>query len=47
VPALPFLGAAMLIAQPRAWQVPEQDRWRGFVALSVMAALLLALMLRG
>lgn len=46
VPALPFLGAAMLIAQPRTWQVPARDRRRGFVALSVMVALLLALMLR-
>jgi hypothetical protein len=46
VPALPFLGAAMLITQPRVWQVPERDRWRGFVALLIMASVLLTLMLR-
>jgi hypothetical protein len=46
VPALPFLGGAMLIAHPEARRPPLADRRRGFVALSVMAALFLVLLLR-
>jgi hypothetical protein len=46
VPALPFLGGAMLIAHPEARRPPATDRRRGFVALSVMAALFLVLLLR-
>lgn len=46
VPVLPFLGGAMLIAHPPARRPPAADRRRGFVALSVMAALFLVLLLR-
>ncbi len=46
VPALPFLGGAMLIAHPEARRPPAADRRRGFVALSVIAAVFLALLLR-
>jgi hypothetical protein len=46
VPALPFLGGAMLIAHPEARRPPAADRKRGFVALSVIAAVFLALLLR-
>jgi hypothetical protein len=46
VPALPFLGGAMLIAHPEARKPPLADRRRGFVALSVMAAVFLVLLLR-
>jgi hypothetical protein len=46
VPALPFLGGAMLLAHPRTWRVPERDRRRGLVALSVMTAVFIALVLR-
>jgi hypothetical protein len=46
VPALPFLGGAMLLAHPEARRPPATDRRRGFVALSVMAALFLVLLLR-
>jgi hypothetical protein len=46
IPALPFLGGAMLIAHPEARRPPAADRRRGFVALSVIAAVFLALLLR-
>jgi hypothetical protein len=46
VPALPFLGGAMLIAHPEARQPPVAERRRGFVVLSVMAALFLVLLFR-
>lgn len=46
IPALPFLGGAILIAHPEARRPPEADRRRGFVALSVMAAVFLVLLLR-
>jgi hypothetical protein len=46
VPALPFLGGAILIAHPDARRPPAADRRRGFVVLSVMAALFLVLLLR-
>lgn len=46
VPALPFLGGAMLVAHPEARRPPVADRRRGFVALSVIAAVFLALLLR-
>jgi hypothetical protein len=46
VPALPFLGAAMLFAHPEARRPPAADRRRGLVVLSVMAALFVALLLR-
>lgn len=46
VPALPFLGGAMLVAHREARRPPPADRRRGFVALSVMAAVFLVLLLR-
>ncbi|HKU36952.1 MAG TPA: hypothetical protein VJR89_02360 [Polyangiales bacterium] len=46
VPALPFLGGAMLWAHPETRRPPAADRRRGLVVLSVMAALFLALLLR-
>jgi hypothetical protein len=46
VPALPFLGAGMLLAHPRTWRVPARDRRRGILVLSVMAAVFIALILR-
>jgi hypothetical protein len=46
VPALPLLGAAMLVAHPEARRPPAADRRRGLVALSVMAAVFLVLLLR-
>jgi hypothetical protein len=46
VPALPFLGAAMLLAHREARCPPLADRRRGLVVLSVMAALFVALLLR-
>lgn len=46
VPALPFLGGAMLWAHPEARRPPVTDRRRGLVVLSVMAALFIMLLLR-
>jgi hypothetical protein len=46
IPALPFLGAAMLAAHPKARRPPLADRRRGLVVLSVMAALFFVLLLR-
>lgn len=46
VPALPFLGGAMLWAHPETRRPPAGDRRRGLLVLSVMAALFLALLLR-
>ena len=46
VPALPFLGAAMLVAQPAMRRPKPADMRRGLVVLSVMTAVFLALLLR-
>lgn len=46
VPALPFLGAAMLIAQPAMRRPKPADMRRGLVVLSVMAAVFLVLLFR-
>ena len=46
IPALPFMGMAMLIAQPAARVPPARDRVRGFAALGAISALFIALLLR-
>jgi hypothetical protein len=46
VPALPFMGVAMLIAQPLTRVPPVRDRARGFMALGAISALFIALLLR-
>jgi hypothetical protein len=45
VPALPFLGLAMLIAHPEARRPPVAERTRGFVAVGVLVAVLAGLYL--
>lgn len=46
VPALPFLGLAMLVAHPVARVPPAKDRARGFAVVAVLALLLLVLFVR-
>lgn len=43
VPALPFLGIAMLIAHPEARRPPAADRRRGFAVIGVLALVLASL----
>jgi hypothetical protein len=43
VPALPFLGAAMLIAHPQARRPPARERRSGMIALIVLVLLAAAL----
>lgn len=45
VPALPFLGAAMLIAHPEARRPPARERVRGFVVLGLLVLSVLAMFL--
>jgi hypothetical protein len=45
IPALPFLGVALLIAHPEARRPPARDRARGFAVVAVLAAALVALYL--
>ncbi len=40
VPALPFLGIAMLVAHPEARRPPAKDRARGFAVLGLLAVAL-------
>jgi len=47
IPALPFLGLAMLIAHPEARRPPERDRARGFGVIGALALVLLCLWLFG
>ncbi len=46
VPALPFLGVAMLIAQPAARRPPERDRTRAIVVVCAISLLFLGLLAR-
>lgn len=43
VPALPFLGLAMLVAHPEARRLPPEDRRTAGVGLSILVALFVAL----
>lgn len=43
VPALPFLGVAMLIAHPEARKPPAHERVRGFAVIGALAVVLIAL----
>jgi len=43
IPALPFLGLAILIAHPEARRAPQRDRARGFGIVAVLAAVLAGL----
>lgn len=45
IPALPFLGLAILIAHPAARRPPERDRARGFGVIAVLAVVLAGLYL--
>jgi hypothetical protein len=47
IPALPFLGLAMLIAHPQARRPPEPDRARGFGVIGALALALACLWLFG
>jgi hypothetical protein len=42
MPALPFIGAAVVVAQPRAWRIPPRDR----VATALAAAMLVGVAIR-
>ncbi len=46
IPALPFLGAAMLVAHPAARRPPQRDRRRGLAVVCLMALAFGALLLR-
>jgi hypothetical protein len=45
VPALPFLGLAVVAAHPQARRPPERDRIRGYVVASVVVAVVAGLLL--
>jgi hypothetical protein len=45
LPALPFLGMAMLLAQPQARRPPERDRKRGYALAAAIVAAVAALLL--
>lgn len=47
VPALPFLGLAMVVAHPEARRPPEHERARGFAVIGAFALVLLVLWLSG
>jgi len=47
IPALPFLGLAVLIAHPEARVPPVQDRARGFAVLGALGLALLGIWLSG
>jgi hypothetical protein len=46
LPALPFLGACVVLAQPRAWRIPRPDRGPTLVAALLVALALGRLWLR-
>jgi hypothetical protein len=45
VPALPFLGMAMVAAHPQARRPPERDRIRGYAIAAAVVAAVAALLL--
>jgi len=45
IPALPFLGLAMLAAHPEARRAPAHDRKRGFLVIGVLVLVLIGLWL--
>lgn len=45
VPALPFLGLAMVVAHPQARRPPERDRLRGYAVAAVVVAVVAGLLL--
>lgn len=47
LPALPFLGLAMVVAHPEARRPAVRDRARGFAAIAVLAMVLVGLALAG
>ena len=46
IPALPFFGAAMLVAHPRARMLPAADRKKALIGLCILAAALAFWLLR-
>jgi hypothetical protein len=45
IPALPFLGLGVVLAQPQARRPPERDRVRGYVVAAVVVCAVAALLL--
>jgi len=42
IPALPAMGAAVLVAHPKARKLPPQDRHKGWIVIAVLTGLWLA-----
>ena len=45
LPALPALGLAVVVAQPRTWRLRREERWKAIGGMALITALFAVLML--